>query len=161
MRTIVLILMAAAIGLGVLASQQAATIKDQQTRLSAAEERIKAGSLAQQARCSNEARKWFAAQQFSVNDLASYENHYNAKLNGCMIAVESKFFGNKIVLEFNSVVDVLENKKVANYVRQVITRGESEDDRVTHCTLTNPSGEIQQCNSADEFKKLAKVYMEG
>jgi hypothetical protein len=56
-----------------------------------------------------------------VNELASYENHYNAMLNGCMIAVESQFFENNLVLEFNRVVDVLENKKVANYVRQVMT----------------------------------------
>ncbi|MGJ7915452.1 hypothetical protein ACI48D_08245 [Massilia sp. LXY-6] len=161
MRAIILLLLAAATGLGVLASQQAATIKDQQTRLSAAEEQIKAISLAQQERCANEARKWFAEQQFRVNDLASYENHYNAKLNRCLIAVESKFFGNNLVIEFSSIMNVLENKKVANYVRQVITRGESQDDRVTHCTLTNPTGEIRQCTSADEFNKLTKVYMEG
>ncbi len=157
-RTFILFLLAAAVGLGVLASRQAATIKDQQARLSAAEERIKAVSLAQQERCASEARKWFVQQQFGVNDLASYENHYNVKSNQCLIAVESKFISGKLVLEFNSIVNVLENKKVANYVQQ---GGGGEGARTTHCTVTNDSGEVQQCQSFDEFKKLAVTYMQG
>jgi hypothetical protein len=159
-RAIILILLAAAVGLGVLATQQAATIKDQQSRLSAAEERVKVTSLAQQTRCADEARKWFVQQQIGVNDLASYENHYNVKLNMCMIAVESKFIASKVVIEFISVVNVLENKQLGNYVRQV-AMGRTEDARLTHCTVTNSSGEVRQCQSLDEFKKLGSLYMEG
>lgn len=158
MRTIILILTFAAIGLGVLATQQAVTIKDQQHQIAAADERIKIASLAQQERCSNEAQKWFAQQQFGVNDLASYENHYNVKLNQCMIAVESKFISGKLIIEFNSILNVLENKKVGNYVTQSLG---GEDTRMTHCTVTNASGEIHQCQSLEEFKKLGLLYMEG
>lgn len=153
MRALILVLLAAVIGLGVLAGQQAVAIKAQQHQITAINERIKVAALAQQERCSDEAHKWFERQQYGVNDLASYQNHYNEKLNKCMIEVESKFFGKGVVISFDRIVNAFENRQVATFINQ--------NGQITHCNLTNPSGVIQQCNSADEFKKLAVAYMEG
>ena len=126
MRAIILIQSAAVVGLGVLASQQVATIEGQRVGLSAAKEQIKASSLAQQERCSNEARKWFVQQHYGVNDLASYENHYNVKLDKCVIAVKNTVFDKDVAIGFKHIVNVFENSPVGTYVNQ--------SGQITHAT---------------------------
>lgn len=158
MRAIILVLLAAAIGLGVLASQQAATIKLLQAGMLTATEQIKTGTLAQQERCSKQAERWFDQQGYTVNELPSYTNHYNVRLNLCMVTLKHRFIAAGFYLEFESVNNAFENKQVANYVRRV----QGDDDvPPTHCAVENTAGQVQGCKSAKEFRELTKVYTAG
>lgn len=161
MRAILLILLAAGVGLGFLANQQAATIKEQQHQIAAAEEQMKTASLALQGKCAEQARKAFDALGFGVNDMADYSNHYNAKLNKCMMRLEHQLATGQVIYVFKNVLDAFENKDVGTYVWHTVGDKKYWEVPPSQCHVVSTSGEKQACQSEDEFNKLTDVYMNG
>jgi type II secretory pathway pseudopilin PulG len=160
-RAIILILLAAAVGLGVLASQQAATIKEQQHQIAAADEHMKGASLALQGKCAEQARKAFNAFGFGPNDMADYSNHYNATLNKCMVRLERQLATGQVTYVFKNVFDAFENKDVGTYVWHTVGDKKYWEVPPSQCQVVSTSGEKQACQSEDEFNKLTDVYMNG
>ena len=161
MRAIILILLAAAIGLGVLASQQAATIKDQRQQMAAVDEQAKATSLAMQGKCAEQAQKVFISLGYREGGMAAYENHFNTKLNKCMVLLENQQVSQKTVYTFKFVMDAFENKNFGEYIWHTDEVKKYWEVPPMKCNVVALSGEMQTCQSEDEFRKLAAAYMNG
>lgn len=161
MRTIILVLAAAVIGLGVLASQQAATIKDQKQQIAAANEHIKAASFAMQGRCAEQAREVFVSLGYREGGMTAYENDFNTKLNKCMMFLENQLVGKKTVYTFKFVMNAFENKSVGDYIWHTDEVKKYWEVQPVKCYVIALSGEKQTCQSEDEFRSLAEAYMNG
>ncbi len=102
----------------------------------------------------------FDAMSFSDANHARFTNHYNVKLDRCLIETFT------LQLEVNSsiftkdVSDAFEGKEFASYAW--ISRAGKKYWEVppTMCLVTMPSGEEKNCSSEDEFDKLIQIYME-
>jgi hypothetical protein len=160
-RTIILIPAAAAIGLGVLASQQAATIKDQKQQLAAMDEQAKAASLVMQGKCAEQARKMFVSLGYREGGMAAYENHFNTRLNKCMVLLENQTVAEKTIYTFKYVMDAFENKNFGEYIWHTDEVKKHWEVLPMKCNVVALSGEKQACQSEAEFRKLAAAYMEG
>ncbi|MGK5077377.1 hypothetical protein [Janthinobacterium sp. HLX7-2] len=161
MRAIILIPLAAAVGLGVLASQQAATIKDQKQQIAAANEHMEAASLSLQGKCAEQARKMFVSLGYREGGMAAYENHYQTKLNKCMVLLENQTVSQKTVYTFKYVMDAFENKNFGEYIWHTDEVKKYWEVPPMKCNVVALSGEKQICQSEDEFRKLAAAYMNG
>jgi hypothetical protein len=161
MRLIVLVLLVVSGGLGVLASQQAATIKEQQAQLAAASDALKAGSLTLQAKCAQQAKTVFVETGYKVSDMANYENHYNTRLNKCLVYLESHPMTGTLGWDNRTVVDAFENKEYATYLWHSVVDKKYWEVPPVKCNVQAASGAEQACKSVDEFTKLIKAYMEG
>jgi type II secretory pathway pseudopilin PulG len=160
-RAIILILLAAAVGLGVLASQQAATIKEQQRQIAAANERRKSEALGLQAQCAKQAKAAWVDGGYSNSPMASYENHYNATLNKCFIYMQSYQIISGNGYDNRALLDVLENKSYGLYILHVMNGSGEGRLRPVKCTVQTVSGEVVDCESKDDFEARVKPYMEG
>jgi hypothetical protein len=160
-RSILLILLAAAIGLGVLASQQAATIKEQQGQLAAANDRRKSEALSLQSLCSKQAKVAFTDSDYSDNPMASYENHYNATLNKCFIYMRSYKIISGNGYDNRTLIDTLENKSYGLYILHVMNGTGFGQLRPVMCIVQTAAGEEIKCESQDDFEARVKPYMEG
>lgn len=161
MRAIILMLLAAAIGLGILASQQAATIKDQQAQIAAMDEKAKAASLVVQGKCAEQARRMFVSLGYREGGMAAYENHYHTKLNKCMVLLENQQVSQKTIYTFKFVMDAFENKNVGEYIWHTVEDKQYLEVPPMKCNVLALSGEMQTCQSEDEFRTLAAAYMNG
>ena len=160
-RTIILILAAAAIGLAILASKQAATIKVQQGQLAAANDRSKAESLGLQAQCAKQAKAAWDSAGFTDRDFASYQNHYNTRLNKCIVHLENRMVTAKGNTDNRTIFDAFENRDYGSYIWQSAENKGFNEVPPFICFVLSASGEKQKCNSSDEFDQLIKPYMEG
>lgn len=161
MRTIILVLLAVAIGLGVFAGQQATMIKEQQGQLVAANDRRKAESLTLQAQCAKQAKATWDATGFTDRDFASYQNHYNSRLNKCIVYLENRVVSAKSNTENRTVFDAFENKDYGSYIWQSVENKNFNEVPPFVCFVQSASGEKKECHSQDEFDQLIKAYMEG
>lgn len=161
MRLIILILLAAAIGLGVLASQQAVTIKEQQGQLAAANDRRKSEALGLQSQCSKQAKVAWLDGDYSDNPMASYENHYNATLNKCFIYMRSYKIISGNGYDNRTLIDALENKSYGLYILHVMNGNGEGRLRPVKCTVQTVAGEVVDCESQADFEARVKPYMEG
>lgn len=163
------LLLIVVVALVALASWQAMVIRAQDEKLStlasdasAAKERIASASFERQQKCSAQARKEFMQSGFKDNDpLASYQNHYNVKLNKCFAAFTSTAIVGRTVTTVRTVFDAFEGKDYGSYISH--NPGDKKYWEVvpSKCEVIQPSGVAQACHSDDEFSVLAKVYMEG
>lgn len=161
MRIIILILTAAAIGLGVLASQQAATIKDQQGQIAAMNDRRKSEALGLQAQCAKQAKAAWVDGGYSCTPMASYENHYNAKLNKCFMYVQSYNIIAGNGYDNRTLIDALENKSYGLYILHLMNGSGGGQLRPVKCTVQTVGGEVVDCESKADFEARVKPYMEG
>ena len=162
MRTIILILLlVAAVGLGVLAGQRAVPIKELRVQRALANDRSKAGSLALEAECAQQAKIEWLDSGYKRKDLATYQNHYNVKLNKCVMALEIRAVMEDVGWNTLTLYDAFEHKEFASYIwRTQPGKKFSEVPPVT-CTVQAPSGGELACRSREEFDELIKAYMEG
>lgn len=160
-RYIIFLLLAVTVGLGVLASQQAATIKEQQGQLVTASDRGKAESLTMQGKCSDQARKVFTSLGYRDGGMNSFQNHYQTKLNKCMLLLETKNVSGGTVYTFKFVIDAFENKNYGEYTWRTDPVKKYWEVPPVSCNVYTISGEKKNCTSEDEFVKLASEYMEG
>ena len=152
-----------------LAFWQATVMRAQDEKLStltldasAAKERIASASFERQQKCYAQARKAFMQSGFKDNDpLASYQNHYNVKLNKCFTVFTSTAIVGPTVTTVRTVFDAFEGKDYGNYISY--NPGDKKYWEVfpSKCEVIQPSGEAQICRSDDEFSVLVKAYMEG
>jgi hypothetical protein len=122
-------------------------------------EKAKTDTLDLRAKCWEQARKAFADRGYSKdeNHVACYEDHYNAKLDKCFIHVYRATHIPGTVWEGRDVFDAFEGKEYGTYMWRT-----GKDKKPTiDCEVTLPSGQRKDCHSEDEFRELAKVYMEG
>jgi hypothetical protein len=74
----------------------------------------------QQEKCADGARKTFNDWSYKPNDLASYENHYNAKLSKCFIHLaqtDTKTSPGTIIIN-RTLLDAFEGRTYAAYYWQ-------------------------------------------
>lgn len=161
MRAIILILVAVAIGLGALASQQAATIKEQQGQLTAANDRRKSEALKLQAQCANQAKAAYGEGGYTAIPMASYENHYNATLNKCFMYIKTYNIIAGNGYDNRTLVDVLENKSYGLYILHVMNGKGDGQLRPVKCTIQTVAGEVVTCESLPDFEARVQPYMAG
>lgn len=161
MRAIILILLAAAVGLGVLTVQQATTIKKQEGQIAAANDRRKSEAITLQSQCAKEAKGAWAQGAYSRIPMSSYSNHYNAALNKCFIYMKSYNIISGNGYDNRTLVDVLENKSYGLYILHVMNGDGAGSLRPVKCTVQAPSGEVVECESLADFEARVKAYMEG
>jgi len=92
------------------------------------------------------ARRWKLCE-----GTATYENHYNRRLNICFILIKASCKSdNDRTFRGETLIDVDENKEYANYIGD----GKLFDDKPAMCYVGNNS-----CKSYVEFLELIKPYM--
>lgn len=114
-----------------------------------------------QERCAEQSRKTFNDLGFKAKDLASYENHYNEKLNKCFIEIRNSTPSSdgRMVVSRN-VSDALEGKVFGEYIWQSDKVKKYWEVAPLMCKVTLPSREDRLCKSEDEFKELLKPYLD-
>jgi hypothetical protein len=125
-------------------------------------------SLELQAKCSEQARKFFSDMGFAKNDMAGFENHYNSQMNKCFVQVSSsKAFktdakkSSSTLWTYRNVFDAFEGKEYGSFAWHDKEGKKYWEIPPFQCEVTLPSGEKKFCHSDDEFTDLVKVYMQG
>lgn len=125
-------------------------------------ERSKADEV--QAKCADQARKVFDASGYSKSEFATYENHYAAKLDKCMMRVlrtEVQTGREKAIWIYINVLDPFEGKLYGTYSWHTETNKKKYLVAPPFtCEVTLPTGEQRTCHSTHEFEELVKPYME-
>lgn len=95
-----------------------------------------------QEKCAKQAALVFKNRPLDVFPDAWYENHYNEKLNKCVVVISSKDDKDK------NLSDAFEGKDLGKFLFMA--------DKVVICRVTFPSGEEKSCNSGADFDQLVK-----
>jgi hypothetical protein len=119
-------------------------------------------SIDQQSKCSIQARKFFNDEidNEKTTDMnvrtsgtqASFENHYNVKLNKCFIY--TSIFSSNYNYRSRGLYDVNENKTYAEF-QEIVTKKQQSDYTPVACSMLNKS-----CVTQEEFDSFVKPYME-
>ena len=157
MRDIVLGLLTVALGvLGLV-------VHSQQQQLTELRTQSQIASLELQGRCAKQAREIFRLEGWTEEQNATFENHYNEKMNKCFIAERSmsKWKSNDDTIFISrNLTDAFEKKSYASYGWKGV-KGETAAAVVPFvCYVTPPSGEQQKCHSEKEYDELVKVYLQ-
>ena len=127
------------------------------------EEKSKVASLDLQAACSKQARFEYDENGWRKEQFASFTNHYNERLNKCFMLVENTseakprdgtFFTTMILS------DAFEGRVYGQFDWKSDKAKKYWEVKPFDCKVTLPSGEEKACQSADEFRDLAKAFME-
>ena len=120
----------------------------------------RAANLTLQEQCSRQAERSFKNNGWDKEQLASFENHYNVKLNKCFVKTEDTGtkYGSPTVSK--SVSDAFEGKIYGNYLWINSKKQKYWEVKPLECTVTASSGEEKTCESDQEFDQLIKIYME-
>jgi hypothetical protein len=122
--------------------------------------KMKVLTLELQDKCAKQAQSEFTALGFKENNdnwQASFENHYNAKLNKCVMEVRTQDTSSSGILHTITVTDAFERKEFADLVFKFTSEFV---DQVLQCRVTTSDGEEKRCRSEEEFNTLIKQYME-
>ena len=162
-----LLLAAAVIGLAVLAYTQRETIAVQESHLAALRAQVvaaeglpKPASLEVQAKCFEQARKFFAQSGFKANAGDDLVNHFATKLNRCFIQVVQTIPQGATIWNYRYVFDAFEGRTYASYGWHSDPTKKYWEVAPVLCEVYSPSGEKATCHSDDEFTQLTRVYME-
>lgn len=152
--------------LGWLVHAQTGALADQQKQIhelnTKIEARVKTGGLELQAQCAKQATTAFKESGWEKESLAGYENHYNEKLNKCLVIMQNtdtKTAPGKIITS-RYLSDAFEGKNLGNYFWESDRTKKYYEVAPFECDVTIPSGEKKTCKSSDEFEELLKVYMQ-
>jgi hypothetical protein len=124
-------------------------------------EKSKAEEL--QAKCAEQARNVFHEAAYSKAEFATYENHYAAKLNKCVMRVlytDAHAPKAKAIWAYLNVVDAFDGKQYGKYAWHTETNKNFLIVPPFTCEVTLPTDEEKICHSMEEFEELMKVYME-
>lgn len=109
------------------------------------------GSLEHQSKCSRDAREWFNREWTADKTtlLLTYTNHYNERLNKCLITVTWNYsVGLRSFQKSQLLYDVYENSKIAEYSELHMTVLDKSDVHQGLCSVAEV-----QCSSYDDFRK--------
>jgi len=115
-----------------------------------------------QEKCSKQATLAFEEMNFQYRDRTSFTNHYNVKLNRCLIETEQYMVPSSpdIFWTYKNVSDAYEGTVFASYAWHNDTVKKYWEMPPVACEVTLPSGEEEVCSSSDEFDKMVKIYMQ-
>jgi len=100
---------------------------------------------------------------FKETDRASFTNHYNVKLNRCLIETDQEYVQFvETFWNYKIVSDAYEGTVFASY------SWHSDPYKIKkywemppfECKITLPSGDDELCKSSVEFDKMVKIYMQ-
>jgi hypothetical protein len=114
-----------------------------------------------QEKCARDAREWYKANWDNRHTpdmyvVTNYTNHYNAKLGGCFVAVDSNVYGKSensgkpYSMHSTLLVNALENRDIGS-----ATWYKQGEFRHHDCQVNGVA-----CASPDQWKALLKPYME-
>ncbi len=116
------------------------------------------------AKCVEQSRKVFDESGYSKSEFATYENHYAARLDKCMMRVlhtDAQTGRGKAIWIYIKLLDPFEGKQYGTYSWHTETNKKKYLVAPPFtCEVTLPTGEQQTCHSMDEFEELVKPYME-
>jgi hypothetical protein len=128
--------------------------------------RLAEGSKADevQAKCAERSRRVFDEAGYSKSEFATYENHYAAKLDKCVMRVlrtDAQTARGKAIWIYINVLDPFDGKQYGTYSWHTETNKKKYLVAPPFtCEVTLPAGELRTCHSMDEFEDLVKPYME-
>jgi len=135
----------------------------QQQKLTELRKQSHVASLEFQDRCAKQARELFRSEGWTEEQNASFENHYNEKMNKCFITERSLSKWNSdddTIFISRSLADAFEKKSYATYGWRSV-KGETAAAVLPFvCYVTPPSGEQKKCYSEKEYDELVKVYLQ-
>jgi hypothetical protein len=108
-----------------------------------------------QVRCGRQAAAAFARDYVAVENtkdgqrLTNYENHFNPRLNKCFFLEIFTFIEKGMSSKLLRLFDLNENKEYGSYWDS------DAKPHSVHCNVGN-----QRCSSEEEWRKLAKPYLE-
>jgi len=108
-----------------------------------------------QKKCSTVANAYFKNSDYTENQIATYTNHYNKKLNKCFISIISSNIvpENGAKLTYKSLIDASEGKLYAK-VHEFLPK-DSLISQTIVCELLDTT-----CSSPIEYNFFIKSYME-
>jgi hypothetical protein len=167
MRDALIFALIVAVGvLGWMVHAQNATLTEQQKQLHDLDTKFgtkeKSVGLELQAQCAKQAAIVFKQSGWEKEQMASYENHYNEKLNKCFVILQNtdhKTTPGQIITS-RYLSDAFEGKNLGNYFWESERNRKYWEVTPFMCDVTIPSGEKKTCKSSDEFDELLKVYMQ-
>jgi hypothetical protein len=132
-------------------------------QLATAKEVPKTNPLELQERCAEGARKAFKDLGYKPNDIVSYVNHYNAKLNKCFMHVEQTDMKTSpgTIFTNRTLIDAFEGKLYAEYAWHTEKDKKYWEVAPFLCKVLLLSGEEKFCKSNGEYQDLIKTYVEG
>ena len=104
--------------------------------------------------CSSKAEHFFDENKFSDSGSASYENHFNSRLNRCFILVTVNTFVGAGFFHYKVLMDVIDAKTVAEYDKKVSPATEYPVKPFV-CDILD-----KYCQTDEEFDAFVKSYME-
>lgn len=154
----IFVLVLAVAALGYLTHAQSVELREARSKIQdlsgSVESLAKTTSLELQEKCSKQAQATFEAGGWKKEQLASYTNHYNEKMNKCFIFIENTTPAPTGVLVTRLLNDAFEGRSYGEYYRR--------SDKVPpfSCKGNLLSGAEKSCHSEQEFDEIVKLYME-
>src|ERR1017187_953819 len=106
--------------------------------------------LEQDQKCSARAKEFFNDSQFSEKDSGAwYENHFNSKLNKCLILIQSNTYPGGSMHHYKLLLDVNDGNALGSSEKR------SVDLNPSHCEMLS-----KECKTEEEFDVFTKSYME-
>jgi hypothetical protein len=166
MRDTLIFALIVAVGvLGYLVHAQNTTLTDQQRQIKELSVKLESKSnsagLELQAQCAKQAAMVYKESGLDGKSFAGYVNHYNEKLNKCVVIVQNtdtKVAPGRIT-NSRFVYDAFEGTSLGDYFWQSEKNKPYGDVPPFTCDVIFPSGERKVCHSSDEFDELLKTYM--
>jgi hypothetical protein len=113
-----------------------------------------------QERCAKLALEQFKRLGWDKEETAGFTNHYNEKMNKCVLLIQNTAKNSPGIIGTNMVlVDAFEGKELGTYSWHTV-RDKGISGPAIQCEVTLPSGEKKFCNSQAEFDELIKIYVE-
>ncbi len=127
--------------------------KIQNQRLAA---QVNAAKWEREQQCSTRAKHFFDESSWSEkNSGASYENHFNNRLNRCFILVKSSTSQGNSRFLYRVLMDVNDGKEIAQYHKQVPYGQAEYAGKPFVCAILE-----KFCQTDEEFDAFVKSYME-
>ena len=115
---------------------------------------VKTSDLDLQEKCARQAASFFR-DGYAQKKMATYESHYNQRLDRCFMMVYDMSDVSGTVVLIKDLYDAFGGADLGTFARSTDKNGQS-----TRCFFTLPSGEEKACSTEKEFKELVKVYMQ-
>ena len=131
------------------------------SNIASLKERIASSTLEHQQRCSDQAHKTFKEMGFTDGSpLAAYQNHFNTKMDRCFIDVTNTAVAGPVVVTVRNLFDAFEGREYGTYLWRNPGNKKYWEVEPSKCQVIQPSGEVTQCRSDEEFTSLSKIYMD-
>lgn len=161
MKIAIAVLLAIVLALAWLLNAEMGTNRRQRSQIAELTSKLADNSarerLELQQKCANQAEKIFSQQGYKLNGPrpASYQSHYNAKLNKCFMTLDSMVLGDQRFL-----FDAYEQREYAEYMLLPEKGKKYWEVQPQSCALIPSSADKSRCKSEEEYKAFVARYME-